>query len=54
VKVMRGDVKFMLLVAVYISSSCVMARWWPDFMVETSCHINKTTYKWVGCDYEYL
>jgi hypothetical protein len=27
---------------------------WPKFRVRTSCHINKTIYKWVGCDCKYL
>jgi hypothetical protein len=29
----------------YVSSYCVMTWWWPEFRVETSCHINKTTNK---------
>ena len=35
----------MLLVAVCVSDSCVMARCLPEFMVETSYHINATIYK---------
>jgi hypothetical protein len=29
-------------------------RIWPEIKFETSCHINKTIYKNVGCDCEYL
>jgi hypothetical protein len=48
-----GDRQLTLLVAVYISSSCVISQWWPKFMVKTNFHVNKTIYKWVGCDGEY-
>lgn len=44
----------MLSVSVYVSSSCIMAQWWPEFMVETSCHTNKSICKWVGCDCELI
>jgi hypothetical protein len=44
----------MLLFSVYVSSSCIMAWWWSEFVVETSCHTNKSIYKWVGCDYELI
>ena len=27
--------------------------WWPQFRIETRFHMNKTFYKWVGCDCEY-
>jgi hypothetical protein len=50
--VQAGDFKLRLLVSVYVSSSCIMAWWWPEFKVETDCHINKTICKGVGCDCE--
>ena len=43
-----------VLVSVCVSISCVMAWWWVEFRVETGCHINKTIYKGVRCDCEYL
>ena len=45
-----GDLQFMLLGSVYISSSCIMDWWWPEFTVETGFRINKNIYKLVGCD----
>jgi len=48
------DLQLTLLVSVYFASSCVMTWWWPEFRVETSYHTNKTIYKWVGCDCEWL
>jgi len=50
--VQAGEFQLMLLVSVYVSSSCVVTWWWPKFGVETGCHINKTIYKGVGCDSE--
>jgi len=47
-----GDLQLVLLVSLYDSSSGVTAWWRPEFRVETSCHTNKTVYKWVGCDCE--
>jgi hypothetical protein len=44
----------MFSVSVYVSSSFVMAWWLPGQRVKTSFNINKTIYKWVGWDGEYL
>ena len=44
----------MLLGSVYVSSSCVIAWWLHRHRVKTSCHINRTIYKSVGCNCEYL
>jgi len=44
------DLQLTHLVCVYFANYCVITWWWPDFRVETSCHINKTTYKCVGCN----
>ena len=53
-KIYNKYIKMYLQHSASVSSSCIVAWLWPEFRLETICHINKTIYKWVGCDCEYL